>query len=107
MENVIRIQHAFQVADIPANTEIAFLLLDVTNPNASIEGGNGDTASTSAATFGIKTLSPEGYPIDASDNLNFNIGCEFPCETCTGEQTACITCLTLDDGTKLNFFEKE
>ena len=100
-ENVIRIQGSFQVADIPANTEIAFLLHDVTNPDASIEG------DSSSATFGIKTLSPEGYPIDASDNLNFNIGCEFPCETCTGEQTACITCLTLDNGTKLNFFEKE
>ena len=91
--NVIRIMKSFEVNDVPANTEIAFLLQDVTNPATSIEG---DSISTA---FSIKTLSSEGYPIDASDNLNFNIGCEFPCETCEGLQTACKTCLTLDDGT--------
>ena len=79
MKNVIRIQNSFPTSDIPSNTEIAFLLQNVYNPDTSIVG---DSISTS---FSIKTLSSEGYPIDASDNLNFNIGCEFPCETCTGE----------------------
>ena len=89
---------AFTVNDIPANTEIAFLLQDVINPDKTIEG---DSLST---IFSIKTLSPEGYPIDANSNLSFDIGCEFPCETCEGSQTTCLTCLTLDDGTPLNFF---
>ncbi len=51
------------------------------------------------------TISPDGYPIDASYNLDFSIGCVFPCKTCDEDQSKCLTCLTLEDGTPLNFFK--
>lgn len=83
------------------NTEVGFLLKNVKNPDKSIAK---DVISNQ---FSIMTISPDGYPIDASYNLDFSIGCVFPCKTCDKEQNKCLTCLTLDDGTPLNFYKEE
>jgi len=99
--NVIRITRAFQYAEVVANTEVAFLLWNVKNPSSSIIGDELD------GQFSIMTVSSDGYPIDASYNLKFQIGCVFPCATCAAEQNKCLTCLRLEDGTQLNYFDKD
>ena len=101
MSNVIRIENAFENGPIGANTEIAFILENIRNPEKSID------AETIAREFIIQTVSPRLYPIDGSYNLDFAIGCVFPCATCDSIQTKCLTCLTLDDGTPLNFLESQ
>ena len=95
---MVRVTDAFSQSTIEENTEIAFLLMNVRNPDSSI------SAEIISNQFSIMTVSPDGYPIDASYRLEFSIGCVFPCETCQDEQTQCLSCLTLDDGTPLNFF---
>lgn len=99
--NVIRIKKAFNVAPVKANTEVAFLLWNVQNPVSSIAK---DLISNQ---FAINTISPDGYPIDSATSIEFAIGCTFPCATCAEEQNKCLTCLTLDDGTPLNYFAEE
>ena len=76
MSNVIRIAQAFEDGNIESNTEIAFVLEGIRNPESSID------AETIAREFVIQTVSPTLYPIDGSYNLDFAIGCVFPCATC-------------------------
>ena len=76
MSNVIRIENAFLDGALEPNTEIAFILENIRNPEKSID------ADTIAREFIIYTVSPKLYPIDGSYNLDFAIGCVFPCATC-------------------------
>jgi len=99
-DNVIRIENAF-TSTVVGNTEIAFLLWNVLNPSSSI------TKGAISSQFSVMTVSPQYYPIDAANNLDFSIGCVFPCETCASDQKKCLTCLKLADGTPLNYFEKD
>lgn len=99
--NTIRIEGAFQSDSVKPNTEVAFLLWNVRNPVSSIAK---DSISNE---FAIVTVSPDGYPIDAATSIDFAIGCTFPCATCAEEQNKCLSCLTLDDGTPLNYFAEE
>ena len=88
--NVIRITDSFKYTAIEPNTEIAYLLKNVRNPDANVDS---DVISEQ---FSIMTLSADGYPIDAVDNLSFSIGCVFPCQTCEGSQSTCLTCQSVD-----------
>jgi len=98
---VIRVSSGFETKTIEPNTEIAILFLGVTNPQESID------STIVANQFSIETVSSDGYPIDAANNLAFSIGCIFPCKTCElGLADWCTSCLTLDNGTPLNFYKK-
>jgi len=78
--NVLRLSGAI-LTSIEPNAELAFLLSGVTNPASSID------AETIAREFSIKTMSPSGYPIDSSVDVNFEIGCVSPCATCEDVRT--------------------
>ena len=98
---MIRVSSGFETKTIEPNTEIAILFLGVTNPQESID------STIVANQFSIETVSSDGYPIDAANNLAFSIGCIFPCKTCElGLADWCTSCLTLDNGTPLNFYKK-
>ena len=98
--NVIRVERA-AAATTPPNTEIGLLLRGIQNPASSVP------AEVVRSEFSIQTKSQDGYPIDASSDLYFAIGCISPCETCEAEQSKCLTCLSQADGTPLNFFAAE
>ena len=84
--NVIQIVDSFNDASIEQDTEIAYKLLNVRNPVTSVG------KDVIASKFFIRTMSPQGYPIDSTYNLDFTIGCQFPCLTCDQEATKCTSC---------------
>ena len=96
--NVLRLTGAI-LSDIEPNSEVGFLLSGITNPAASLD------AETIQGELGVKTISPAGYPIDESVEINFEIGCAAPCATCEDVRTQCLSCLRLDDGTPLFYLE--
>ena len=96
--NVIRVYGTWTDTAIQANTQISFQMFGILNPSVSLSEEDINKE------FKITTLSPLGYPIDQSHDLDFSLGCVYPCDTCETTQTKCLSCLNQPDGTPLSFF---
>ena len=84
--NIVEVLNAFDGRIIEKDTEIAIKLLNVRNPVSSV------SQTVIANEFFIRTMSPQRYPIDSTYDLDFTIGCQFPCLTCDQEATRCTSC---------------
>lgn len=82
--NTLMLINSINTTEINKGQEIAFKIVGVNNPSV---------ASTLASErFKIRTVSPSGFTIDESQNLNFTFGCQYPCLSCSGGFEKCISC---------------
>jgi hypothetical protein len=73
-----------------AGAELGFSLENIENPKQSI------TPDVVADSFKIRTMSDLGNAIDRAHNLDFTIGCIYPCLGCEDDLTKCTSCQSVD-----------
>ena len=84
--NVITITKGYELASLPAGSEVGLKLKSIANPSSSV------SVEVINQYFSIESVSDDDYGIDRSYYLDFSIGCSYPCESCDNLQTICTSC---------------
>ena len=82
-----------------AGTEIGFKLEGIRNPTQSVSNAEINQS------FFIETIDSGDYGIDRSYELDFSIGCTYPCKSCDSVQTQCTECEALNENTPLFLYQ--
>lgn len=88
--SIVTMSDTFETKVPSAGDELGFSLENIQNPMQSI------TPDVVAESFKIRTMSDLGNAIDRAHNLDFTIGCVYPCLSCEEDLTKCTSCQSVD-----------
>jgi len=93
------VDRIFDRFTLESGITVGILLKNVKNPYKSL------SEELIRKEFRISTMTPDEYPIDRAKDLDFTIGCIYPCMSCDQEATICTSCQMLNEFQRLHLYE--